>query len=174
MILQIGFHKFNYENVSQLWSLMDGRLIFKKIMSRTRFQEIVRLIRFDDAEARCARRSPDKIQPIRKVFKIWNGTLLDAFVPCPNLTVDQQLLAFCGRCLFCQYITSKPGKYDIKIRTVCDSATSYVLKMDIYKGKEPQEPRSNNLGCMVLMHLAEPFNAKITAESISTRHVCLL
>ena len=109
------------------------------------------------AEARRAKRSHKKLQPIQRVFKIWNDTLLDAFLPGPNLTVDDQLLAFCSRCPFCQYILSKPGKYGIKIWTVCDSATSYVLKMDVYKGKEPKEPRKNNLSCKVVMYLAEPF-----------------
>ena len=64
---------------------------------------------------------------------MWNKTLPDAFVPGPNVTVDKQLLAFCGRCPFCQYIPSKPRKYGIKIWTICDSATSYALKMGIQK-----------------------------------------
>ena len=108
-------------------------------------------------EARRARKSPDKLQPIRKVSEMWNDTLLDTFVPGPYLIVDEQLLVFCGRCPFRQHILYKLGKYGIKIWTVCDTATSYVLKIDIYKGKEPKELRNNNLGCKVVMHLAEPF-----------------
>ena len=88
VLLLTGVYKSNHENVHQLWSLTDGRPIFNKIMSRNRFQEVIRVMRFDDAEARRARRSPDKLQPIRKVFDMWNETLLDAFVPGPNVTVD--------------------------------------------------------------------------------------
>ena len=71
-------------------------------------------MRFDDAVARRKNRSPDKIQPIRKLFEMWNTTLQDSFVPGLNLTVDEQLITFCGRCPFCQYYPSKPGKYGIK------------------------------------------------------------
>ena len=47
-------------------------------------------------EARRARRSPDKLQPFRKVFEMWNDPLLDTFVLGPCLTVNKQLLAFRG------------------------------------------------------------------------------
>ena len=81
---------------------------------------------------------------------MWNDSLLDAFVLGPNLTVNEQLLAFRGRYPFRQYIFSKARKYGIKIWTVCDSATNHILKMDTYTGKEPQ---NNNLGWKVVMHL---------------------
>ena len=111
-------------------------------------------------EARRARRSPDKLQPIRKVFEMWNDTLLDTFVTGPYMTVDEQLLAFRGRCPFCQYILYTLGKDGIKIWTVWDSATSYVLKIDIYKGKKPQKLQNSDLGCKVVMHFPEPFKKR--------------
>ena len=132
--------------------LTDGRPIFNQIIICTRFQEIVRVMGFN--EARRAWRSPDKLQPNRRVFEMWNDTLLDAFVPGLYLNVDEQLLAFRGRCPFRQYILYTLDKHGIKIWTVCDSATSYVLKIDIYKGKEPQTLQNSNLGCKVVMHLA--------------------
>ena len=171
VLLLIGVYKSNNENVSQLWCLTDGRPIFNKIMSRNRFQEVIRVMRFDDAEARRTRRSPDKLLPIRKIFEMWNETLVDAFVPGPNATVDEQLLTFRGRCSFRQYIPSKPGKYGIKVWAICDSSTSYALKMDIYKGKEPNEPQNSNLGCKVVMNLAEPFKKSgrnITCDNFFT------
>ena len=80
-LLLIGVYKSNHKNVSQLWSLTDARPILNKIMSHTLFQEIVRVMRFDNAEARRARKTPGKLQPIRKVYE-----LLDAFVPDSNLS----------------------------------------------------------------------------------------
>ena len=59
-------------------------------------------MRVDDAETRHTRRSLDKLQSIRKVFEMWNDTLFDKLVPGSNVTVDEQLLAFCGRCLLRQ------------------------------------------------------------------------
>ena len=167
-VLLIRVYQFNHKSISRLWFLRDGRPIFNQIISCTRFQEIVRVTRFN--EARRAR-APDKLQPIQKVFMMWNDTLLDTFVPGLYLTMDEQLLAFCGRCPFRQYILFTLGKHGIKIWTVCDSATKYVRKIDIYKGKEPQKLQNSNLGCKVVMHLPEPFKKsrrKITYDNFFT------
>ena len=94
VLLLVGVYKSNSKNISHLWSLMDDRIIFNQLMSLAWFQEIARVMRFDDAKAPRVRKSPDKLQPIRKVFEMWNDTLLDAFIPGPNLTVDEQLFAF--------------------------------------------------------------------------------
>ena len=116
-----------------------GRPIFHKIISRNRFQNILPVLRFDDAAARQSARSPDKFLPIRNVFEIWNKSLLDAYVSGPNLTIDKQLVTFRGRCPFRQYMQLKPGKYGIKIWATCDSTSHYVLKMDMNKGREIDE-----------------------------------
>ena len=132
-----------------------GRPIFRKISSRNRFQNILRILRFDDAAARRSARSPDKFSPIRNVFEIWNKSLLDAYVPGTNLTCG-----ISGCCPFRQYMPSKPGKYGIKIWAICDSTTHYVLKIDVYKGREIGEPRETNLGSKVVLKLSEPFLKK--------------
>jgi hypothetical protein len=46
--------------------------------------------------------------------------------PGPNVTVDEQLMPFRGRCPFRQYM-SKPAKYRIRILAACDAASSYVM-----------------------------------------------
>ena len=52
---------------------------------------------------------------------------------------------------------SKPGKYGIKIWAICNSTLLYVLKMDVYKGREIGEPRETNLGSKLVLKLSEPF-----------------
>ena len=97
--------------------------------------------------------------------------LLDAFVPGPNLTVDEQLMTFHGRCPFCQYMPSRPGKYGIKIWAICDSTTHYVLKMDVHKGRKIGEPRKTNLGSKLVLKLSEPFKKSgrnITCDNFFT------
>ena len=101
------------------------------MFARTRFQEILHMMRFDDAVARRQNRSPDKLKRIRKVFDMWNSTLQDSFILEVNLTVDEQLVTFRGSCPFRQYIPSKPGKYGIKFWVICVSATSNAMKIDI-------------------------------------------
>ena len=83
-----------------------GRPIFRKIISRNCFQNMLRVLRFDAAAARRSARSLDKFSPIRNVFEIWNKSLLDAYVPGTNLTIEEQLVTFRGRCLFRQYMPS--------------------------------------------------------------------
>ena len=114
----IGVYKSKSENITQLWSKHDGRPIFNHIMSRRRYQQILRVLRFDDAKERRRNRSSDKLQPIREVFETWESYLRDAHIPGACMKVDEQLLCFRGRCPFRQYIPSKPGKYGIKIWTI--------------------------------------------------------
>ena len=137
-----------------------GRPIFCKIISRNRFQDILRVLQFDDAASRRSCRSPDKFSPIRNAFEIWNESLLDAFVPEPNLMVDEQLLTIRGRCSLRHYMPSKPGKYSIKIWAICDSILHYLLKMDVYKGREIGEPRETNLGSESVLKLSKPLKKK--------------
>ena len=69
VVILIGVYKSNSENVAQLWSKEDGRPIFNKLMSRNRYQQILRVLRFDNANARRSNRSADKFQLIRDVFE---------------------------------------------------------------------------------------------------------
>ena len=156
LLILIGVYKSKNEEVSQLWSRTDGRPIFNKIMSRQRFQRILRVLRFDDAASR--RRShgrPDKLQPIKFCFELWNEALREAYVPGESMTVDEQLVTFRGRCPFRQYIPSKPGRYGIKIWAICDSANSYAWKMEIYTGKKVGQQREVNQGERVVLSLTE-------------------
>ena len=70
---------------------------------------------------------------------------------------EEQLVTFRGRCTFRQYMPSKPGKYGIKIWAICHSTLHYVLKMDVYKGREIGEPRETNLGSKLELKISEPF-----------------
>ena len=88
---------------------------FVKLSRVTVFKTYYASFDFDDAAARRSCRSSDKFSPIRNVFEIWNNSLLDAFVPGPNLLLDEQLVTFRVRCPFRQNMPSKPGKYGIKI-----------------------------------------------------------
>ena len=96
-------------SVHQLWSKDDGRPIFDAVFARNRFQEILRMMRFDNAKEIRQNRSLEKLQPIRKIFNLGNSTLQDAFISGTNLSVDKKLPKFRGRCTFRQHLPSKPG-----------------------------------------------------------------
>ena len=88
-VILIDVYKSNNENVARLWSKEDSRLIFNKLMSRNRYQQILRVLRFDDANSRKRNRSEDKFQPIKNVFEQWDLNLRDAYTPGPQMTVDE-------------------------------------------------------------------------------------
>lgn len=172
VLILIGAYKSRNEEISQLWSKKDGRKIFNDIMSRNRFQNILRVIRFDNAGERRKKRSPDKLQPIREYFEIWNDYLQDAYIPSWCMTVDEQLVTFRGKCPFRQYIPSKPGRNGIKFWTICDSITAYAWKLEVYTGKTG-EKREKNQGGDVVMRLVkdiENFGRNITCDNFFTSY----
>ncbi|XP_031335147.1 piggyBac transposable element-derived protein 4-like [Photinus pyralis] len=61
-------------------------------------------------------------------------------MPGPDLTIDEQLVAFRGRCPFRQYIPSKPAKYGLKVFVLVDSSNMYTLNLEIYAGTQPGGP----------------------------------
>lgn len=64
-----------------------------------------------------------------------NPNRFKSILPGENLTVDEQLIPYRGRCPFKQYIPSKPDKYGMKMFWLCDAATGYPLKGIPYLGK---------------------------------------
>jgi len=151
LMVLMGVYKSKNEEICQLWSLENKRLIFDKIMSQQRFQDVLRVVRFDDAEYRRQHRSDDELQPIRECFDLWVNTLWDGNVPGSMLTVDEELVTFRGRCPFKQYIPSKPGSYGIKFWILSDSKSSCVYNMETYIGKKPNAGREFTLGKKVVL-----------------------
>jgi len=67
------------------------------------------------------------------------GTLVKncqtVYSPGENITIDEQLLAFRGRCGFRMHIPNKPAKYGIKIMMACDARSKFMLNAIPYLGK---------------------------------------
>ena len=167
----IRVYKSKNEDICQIWSLENGHPIFNKTVSRQRFQYVLRVLRFDDAEYRRQYRSDDKLEPIRECFDLWVNTLRDGNVPGSMLTVDEELVTFRGRCPFKQYIPSKPGRYGIKFWILSDSKLSYVYNMETYIGKKPIAGREVNLGERVVLGLLEGIDAagrSVTCDNFFT------
>jgi len=95
-------------------------------MSLERFQNINRVIRFDDRSNRNERRERDKLTPIQCLWIKWETNLRKLFHPYENVTVYEQLIPFRGRYdFFRQYILSKPAQYGIKVWAACCTKTKY-------------------------------------------------
>ena len=124
-------------------------------MPLKRFKFISRVLRFDDWETRPGRRAQDKLAAIRDVWGQWVCLLPMMYNPGKDVTVDERLVPFRGRCLFKQYMPSKPGKYGIKIWAACDAKTSYAYNMQVYTGKPIDGQPERNQGMRVVLQMAE-------------------
>ena len=81
------------------------------------------------------RNHDDPLAPIREVFRKVNEKFDFVLQPEENLTIDEQLLEFYGRVKFRQYISSKPGKYEIKIFWLSKAASEFYLNGLVYIGQ---------------------------------------
>lgn len=106
-------------------------------MPYKRFRLLSTCLRFDKKGNRDA---SDKFTPIRKIWDIFIANCTKYYEPSNRCTVDEQLLSFRGRCSFRMYIKSKPDKYGLKIVTLNDADTSYLIYGIPYLGKERNKP----------------------------------
>lgn len=155
-----GVFRSSGEATEELWNVSDGRTIFRAVMSRHRFNDISRVMRFDEKDTRLVRRRKDRLAPIRDVLDIWVGELSKCFIPYENVTIDEQLVPFRGRCSFRQFMKSKPAKYGIKIWTMCDSSTSYALNAQVYTGRVQGQPPERNQGERVVRDMVEVIDGR--------------
>ncbi|XP_025191783.1 uncharacterized protein LOC112592035 [Melanaphis sacchari] len=158
LLIIAGSFRSSKENLVDLWAVDGtGIDIFHATMSMDRFLFLMRCLRFDDINDCAQRKELDKLAPVRKLFTIFVQNCQNAYTISEYSTIDQQLVAFRGKCPFRQYIPSKPAKYGIKIQTLCDARTWYVLSMEIYAGKQPAGPYElSNAAKDVVHRLTEP------------------
>ncbi|KAJ4437784.1 hypothetical protein ANN_13722 [Periplaneta americana] len=96
-----------------LWSERFGRPVYLATMSRNRFRELVKVIRFDDKNTREDRRKEISLLHFVKTVSVQG------------------------------VYEGKPGKYGVLIRILADCKERYVLRMEVYAGKiEDSTPES--------------------------------
>jgi hypothetical protein len=113
------------------------RLVVGKAMTLKRFQRLGQYIHLNDEEKR-----PDqKIADFDILYKERPALdLMDkftqAYTPGCELAVEEAMIGFKGRFCEKQYLPGKPTKWGMKACGLAVSASSYLLKCDIYKGKK--------------------------------------
>ena len=100
LLLLMGAEKDTSQSVHDLWSSLHGRAIYIGAMSRNRFEQLTRVLRFDDKNTREERRQNDKLAPLREVFDELNELLPKYYTSGPHTTIDEMLSLFRGRCPF--------------------------------------------------------------------------
>lgn len=166
-----GVLKSSRCNIFELWDNNQGtgcELIYIT-MSEHRFRFLVRCLRFDDVRDREQRRALDKLAAIRLIFEKFVSNCANAFKPSDYLTIDEQLVAFRGKCPFRQYMPMKPAKFGIKIYALVSSSNFYTTNLEVYVGQQPEGPfrKSNKVNDLVC-RLVEPIvgsHRNITADN---------
>ena len=151
-----GVLKGRNEPLSKFWSETYGRKIFRQRMSRKKYKDILRYLRFDDKLTREERKLEDKFTPIREIWTIVLNNCQKHFFPYENVTIDEQLFPCRARCAFIQYMPQKPSKFGIKFWMICDTQTSYVLQAYPYIGRVENRGQAG-LGEHVVMELMAPY-----------------
>lgn len=129
------------------------------------------MIRFHNRDTRAGRRERDKLAAIRTVWDKWVERLPLLYNPGPNVTVDERLVAFRGRCPFKQYMPSKPAKYGLKIWAACDANSSYALNLQVYTGKPVGGAPERNQGMRVVLDMAQGLRGhNITCDNFFTSY----
>ncbi|XP_069694029.1 piggyBac transposable element-derived protein 3-like isoform X1 [Periplaneta americana] len=149
-----------------LWSERFGRPVYLATMSRNRFRELVKVIRFDDKDTREDHRKGDKFAPLREVFELMNETFLQYYCPGESVVIDEMLSLFRGRCPFKVFMKEKPGKYGVLIRILADCKERYVLRMEVYAGKTEDSTPESRHPKSIVKRLAMPL--KGSGRNITT------
>ena len=156
IILRAGRDTDNFLGLEGLWQPSDSWSFCRAVMSLNRFKLLLGCLRFDNWHAHDERKLVDKFVA---VFEIWNIFLRNAarvYIPGEYITVNKQLLGYCGRISGRTYIASKPRKYGQKIFWTCEFTTGYGLNAIAYGGKEGNRIY-HNLALDVVMKVLEPW-----------------
>lgn len=137
LLYYAGVLKASHLNAEELWEEVQ---LFKCVTSLQRFRFLLRMLRFDDKNTRVQRLEVDKLAPFREVFDFVVKKCQANFSAGEYITIDEMLWAFRGRCRFRQYMRNKPAKYGLKVFSLVDSKTFYVINMEVYLGKQLPGP----------------------------------
>ncbi|XP_032367173.1 piggyBac transposable element-derived protein 4-like [Etheostoma spectabile] len=172
LLILAGVYRSRNEALESLWHEESGRAIFRATMPIKRFHLYSRLLRFDDRELRAKRLASDKLAAVRDVWDAWTRRLPRLYDPGPDVTVDEQLVPFRGRCAFCQYMPSKPAQYGLKLWVACDARSSYAWNMQLYTGKSVSGTPEKNLGSRVLLDVTEGLRGQrnVTCDNFFTSY----
>lgn len=166
-----GLFKSGHEDLKGMWATDGtGREIFRCTMPLARFLFLFTCLRFDDEQTREERRMVNKFAPISELFDKFVENCKNNFNPGINVTIDEMLVPFRGRCGFRMYIPNKPAKYGMKIQIMADSKTHYMVNAEPYTGAAGvrTNKKKNELGnaTKVVLRLVQPISN--TGRNITT------
>nr|XP_023669104.1 piggyBac transposable element-derived protein 4-like [Paramormyrops kingsleyae] len=131
---------------------------------------IISVLRLDNKATRAEREDSDKLAAIRDIWDLWADRLPALYSPGENVTVDERLIRFRGRCSFRQYLPNKPRKYSIKLWVTADASSNYAWKVQVYTGK-PTERAEVQQATRVVLEMTEGLHGHcVTVDNFFTSY----
>ena len=120
--------------------------IFSAVMSRNRFQLLLKFLHFNDNSNMPAADdpSPDKLFKLRPLLDHLFEKFQQVYVPFHNISIDESLLLWKGKLGFKQYIPLKRARFGVKSFMLCEDS-GYTFSFKIYCGKENVAPAAQEL-----------------------------
>lgn len=126
--------------------------LFKSVMSRNRFQSIMRFLNFGEEPSF----QNDRLSKVRFLLNHLNSTVADVYTPEKELSLDESMMLWRGRLVFRQYIKNKRHKYGVKFFELCTN-DGFVLKAEIYSGVKFADTEALGQTGAVVIHLMNPY-----------------
>lgn len=175
LLIYSAVFKSGHESVLSLFATDGtGRNIFRASMSMKRFLVLLIALWFDNFEDRATRKTEDPGCAITDFLEMFNKNSRKNYTVGANVTIDEMLIAFRGKCKFKMYIPSKPAKYGTKLQCLADSSTYYVYNTYLYTGKGsdgrtlPDEYKRKAVPTQAVLRLCEPLyntNRNVTTDN---------
>lgn len=158
IVMYMGIVK--YPSIHMYWSREKfyRNDFVPKIMSRNRFQLLLRFIHFSDDDAI----PNNRLNKVSQLLDMLERNFVAAKIPGEKLVVDESMIPWRGRLIFRQYNPGKSHKYGVKLYKLCDPH-GYTYTSSIYCGKSdmatsrgrptPGVPHSTK----IVLDLAEPY-----------------
>ncbi|XP_071479178.1 piggyBac transposable element-derived protein 4-like [Diadema antillarum] len=112
---------------------------FGQIMTRDRFQLLLRFLHFNNNDEAKERDDPnyDPLFKLRPFYNAVTKAFSTVFTPWRSIAIDEALIRFYGRLSFKTYNPRKPAKYGMKAYKICDPS-GYTWNFRLYTGKNSE------------------------------------
>ena len=141
LLIRAGQDKDSFRPVDKLFNINICPPIYRFSKSHSRFKELKRCLRCDDMSTQEVPKTGEhgKLAPTHERWLKFIEACQINYKAGPEVTVDESLLLLRRRCSSV-YMPSKPTKHGIKLWSMVNSGNSYLLNVQIYRGKGPGGP----------------------------------
>ena len=141
-------------------------------ISRNEYLSIKRFMKFSKT---ADKNLHDKIWRVRAISEIFRENIQKFGFFASNLSIDESMIKFFGRCKMKQFMRNKPIRFGLKLWAIC-SVSGYMFDFDIYCGKhevqESEKLNSCNLGTKVVMKMLHHLLSSVPKNKLAEYHVC--